>query len=110
MTSAMINESALQFVNVPYTQNLVTIESCKAYIQQTADWNIYLKIIATIAVVMMFYYMYKQGRFDKEKKLLQSTFKEDEKNENVKRESGSVSGTKEKETDRARDSESDERR
>jgi hypothetical protein len=67
----IINESALQFVSQPYIQNLVTKESCIAYIQDTAVWNTRLRIIAFVAVALMFYYMYKQGKFDGEKKLLQ---------------------------------------
>lgn len=71
-----INETMLQVVNAPYTQNLVTKESCVAYLQETARWNTYLRIIAAVAVAMMFYYMYKQGKFNKEKNFISEALKD----------------------------------
>lgn len=101
-----INESALTFVQSPYIQNLVTIDSCKDYIESTANQNLWLRIIAFVAVALMFYWMYKQGKFNKEKKALKELGGE----EHERTASNRIPEKEEKESDTKRDPESDEGR
>lgn len=50
-----MNESILQFVSAPYTQNLVTKESCIAYVQSTMFWN---KVFIALLIIMIVYTLY----------------------------------------------------
>lgn len=58
-----LNES-LQFVDVPYVQNLVTIESCTAFVSTTIRNNYILMGISVLAVVVMFYCMWRMKMFN----------------------------------------------
>ena len=60
-----LNES-LTFVQAPFTQNLVTVESCGDFVKDQLFWNKALQLILVIAVVFIFYLLYKQGKFNKE--------------------------------------------
>ena len=62
-----LNQS-LQFVDAPYIQNLVTQESCVAFVQHTLKWNYILMGISVFAVVIMFYCMWRMRMFNKEDK------------------------------------------
>jgi len=58
-----LNES-LQFVDAPYIQNLVTKESCVAFVEHTLRWNYILMGISVLAVVVMFYCMWRMKMFN----------------------------------------------
>jgi len=62
---ALLNQS-LDYVSAPYTQNLVTTESCKAFIEQQLFWNSIYPWILGITLIFIFYLLYKQGKFNKE--------------------------------------------
>ena len=59
------NES-LTFVQSPYIQNLVTVESCTKFVESTLFWN---KVFMGLLVIMLIYTLYVTHREFIKKKL-----------------------------------------
>ena len=58
--------SSLDFVAAPYTQNLVTIDSCRSFVESTLFWN---KVYQALLFVMVVYCLYITFRRDKNRGL-----------------------------------------
>ena len=70
MTGMIGFNESLNFVQAPFIQNLVTVESCRDFVKDQLFWNKALQVTLVIAVIFIFYLLYKQGKFNKEKEAL----------------------------------------
>lgn len=61
------NESALNIVQAPYLQNLVTVEQCKDFVEASTRNTYIAYAVAILALIVMIWLLFRRGQIQKPK-------------------------------------------